>query len=61
MPRSNEEIAERICDRLFTVGDEQAEGLVRVSVEGRALGGWCRKAVRDQVLAVLREETDHAD
>lgn len=55
--KKNPKLAERIADLLFFNGvGEEADRLVLMTLEGRNLGGWCRQAVIDQVVAALNEE-----
>lgn len=52
--RQAERMAQRIADRLFVNGfGERAERLQLRGVDERDLGGWCRKAAEDQIIAAL--------
>lgn len=47
-------IADAVVADLFLTGcDQPAERLVLEGKDKRDLGGWCRGAVRDRVLAIL--------
>ena len=56
--RSEPEVPEevtKLVDILFTNGAaEEADHLVLKSSDGRNLGGWCKQAVRDQILEAWR-------
>lgn len=48
---------ELATDRLFTNGvGEHAERLVLTSASGKDLGGWCKKAVVDQLIEAIAPE-----
>lgn len=51
---SNQQLAAKIADDLFTNGcDEKAERLVLELPNGRDGGGWCKQAVADRILQAL--------
>jgi len=48
--------AQWIAESLFVNGQgEQADRLVLTSADGKDLGGWCRRAVVDQIMKTLDE------
>ena len=50
------QVAERIVTQLFVNGNgQQAHRLVLTSADGRDLGGWCQRAVVDNILKHMRE------
>lgn len=53
--RALEDLIEIILNELFINGfGQEADRLVLTTKEGRDLGGWCRKAVHDRLLAILK-------
>lgn len=58
-PRTPRQIAEAIVQRLFVSGGprgELAQRLVLTSSDGRDLGGWCARAVRDLIEEELKRK-----
>lgn len=57
------ELAEMIAEGLFTAGDVGRTKAVRLVLEaddGGDLGGWCEKAVADQIFDFLDEHAEVA-
>lgn len=60
MSTTENDLAEKIVDRLFTAGNGEKATRIELKQKDRIcelnLGGWTREAALQQVLEVLREE-----
>ena len=53
---NHRDVAENIAERLFVNGQgTEAHRLVLMSIHGSDLGGWCKQAVVDQIVCVLKD------
>lgn len=53
----NEKQVDELVEKLFrNAFGEQADRLVLMTADGKDLGGWCKKAIKDRILAAEKHQ-----